>query len=226
MTEPDFKLLGFTPQHLEFFQAKIPRGAPSECWEWQGTTRKTGYGYFYIRRGKRLWQHRAHRIAYMLASNDDPCRRLICHTCDNRKCCNPAHLFKGTTEDNMADMVRKGRSASGSRHGSHVHPERVARGERHGSRTHPEAVLRGDRNPARLHPERMPRGNRHGSQTRPERVPKGERQGLAKLNNQSVLEIRAKYQPWRYSASQLAREYGVSKRTILQVIHRRIWTHV
>jgi hypothetical protein len=32
---------------------------------------------------------------------------LICHHCDNRRCCRPAHLFLGTYADNTADMVGK-----------------------------------------------------------------------------------------------------------------------
>lgn len=31
------------------------------------------------------------------------------HACDNRPCCNPAHLFEGTQKDNIADMIAKGR---------------------------------------------------------------------------------------------------------------------
>jgi hypothetical protein len=32
-----------------------------------------------------------------------------CHTCDNERCCLPAHLFRGTRRDNVMDAVQKGR---------------------------------------------------------------------------------------------------------------------
>ena len=40
----------------------------------------------------------------------------VCHRCDTPQCVRPDHLFLGTHQQNMADMVHKGRIPSGERH--------------------------------------------------------------------------------------------------------------
>lgn len=56
--------------------------------------------------------------------------------------------------------------------------------------------------------------------------PKGMRQGQSKLTDDQIQEIRTKYIPHVVSQSMLAREYGVSKTLIRQIIKRRSWKHV
>lgn len=75
------------------------------CWIYTGNKDADGYGRL-VRGGK--WV-RAHRYAYALTKGPIPDGMMVCHTCDNRPCCNPAHLFVGTATDNNRDREAKGR---------------------------------------------------------------------------------------------------------------------
>lgn len=75
----------------------------SGCREWQSTLHRDGYGKFWFE-GKQV---PAHRMAYQLFRGEIPEGMLVCHTCDNKKCVNPEHLFLGTHSDNVRDMVKK-----------------------------------------------------------------------------------------------------------------------
>jgi hypothetical protein len=89
----------------ERFWEKVDRSSgPNSCWPWTAAMGTTGYGNFRCPYG-----HKAHRIAYFLANGPIPKGKWVLHTCDNRKCCNPAHLFLGTAKDNTQDMIKKGR---------------------------------------------------------------------------------------------------------------------
>lgn len=77
----------------------------SGCWEWQLFIRRKGYGQMKYE-GKTV---DAHRVSYRCFHGDLPEGMLVCHRCDNKRCCNPDHLFLGTYQDNMDDMVAKDR---------------------------------------------------------------------------------------------------------------------
>jgi hypothetical protein len=80
------------------------------CWLWTGYIRSDGYANF---RPTSATTQLAHRVAYKLWNGDIPKKKLVRHKCDNPKCVNPNHLELGTQQDNMNDMVERGRYRNG-----------------------------------------------------------------------------------------------------------------
>ncbi len=97
-------MIRFTQNDIARFWSHVNIKAHDDCWLWKLSTDTSGYGIFRCQR-KLL---KAHRFAFIITVGD-PGEWLICHTCDNTRCCNPKHLFEGTILDNMKDRDSKGR---------------------------------------------------------------------------------------------------------------------
>jgi HNH endonuclease len=213
-----------TPELLAHFNSKIDKtpgyGPKGECWRFIPFTGKTKYGLF--RANKRTVP--AHRFAYIAEHGETDL--LICHACDCRGCVRIDHLFAGTNDDNVQDMMRKGRHRvlSGDDHGLRRHPERAARGDRNGSRTHPESRPRGDKHGTKTHPERIARGDRSATRLHPESYKKGQEHPRSKVTDQIVREMRALAHT--LSHEKIGKLYGISRRHAGRIINGQRWGHV
>jgi hypothetical protein len=110
------------PHELRFWfnvdiNGPVAPGQSTPCWTWMRSRLNAGYGCAWFNGRQDL----AHRVAWTLVFGPIPSGLFVCHRCDVRWCCNPDHLFLGTLQDNTADMLAKGRSASGEdNHGARL----------------------------------------------------------------------------------------------------------
>jgi hypothetical protein len=99
------------PEKIRFWE-KVKK--TKTCWIWKGTVNNVwGYGQFSVDGV----YYRAHRFAYELVKGKIPDGLLVCHSCDNKLCVNPKHLWVGTQSDNIRDAVSKNRTCKGSKNG-------------------------------------------------------------------------------------------------------------
>lgn len=141
------------------FWDKVIKGP--NCWVWTGCCnggKNGGYGTLTINRK----QYRAHRISWEKRYGPIPKGGRICHTCDNRKCVRPHHLFLGTQTDNLRDCSKKGR------------------------------------------------------------ISRGEARPLSKLKIEQVKKIRKDTN----THTQIAKEYNISRQTVIRIKRRETWKHI
>ncbi len=98
-------MLDLNNEQMKRFEAKFTKKGTNQCWLWSAATVQNGYGQVRFKNKAYL----AHRASYLLYTGNIPSGMKVCHSCDNRLCVNPNHLWLGTQKDNLHDMWSKKR---------------------------------------------------------------------------------------------------------------------
>ncbi len=87
-----------------------PFAGTDGCWNWPASTAASGYGQFTWTPRPNQVVKTAHRLSFeLLVGGEIPPGMYVMHSCDNRRCFNPAHLRVGSPIENNRDMIAKGR---------------------------------------------------------------------------------------------------------------------
>lgn len=219
---------------LDRFWSKVDKSAGADaCWPWTRCVSTWGYGQFSVR-GRYVTTH---RFAWELTNGPIPHGAgyhgtVVMHSCDNRRCCNPAHLSLGTQQDNIADRDAKGRQNRpvGSRNGRARFTEAQVVAIREecaaGALGDDLAVkygLSGSAMSYLLSGKSWPHA---GGPLRPAGAPCGEKSGPSKLTANQVRAIRVEYAVGNIGQARLGAKYGVTQAAVRMIVLRRTWAHV
>lgn len=92
------------------------------CWLWTGSDN----GHYGVATRDDRSAVGAHVAAWFIGSGVWPTNNVL-HKCDTPLCVRFTHLFEGTTKDNVADKVRKGRHMHGEMYTGHKLTDAIVR---------------------------------------------------------------------------------------------------
>ncbi len=226
MNAPNTYVRPVRPTDAERFYAKVSK-TPTDtgCLEWLGCCSPRGYGQF----GWKGKIYTAHRVAWELVNGPIPDGSLCCHKCDNRKCCNPAHIFLGTHADNMRDMVDKGRHVSvrGEQNYNTKLTEQdviAIRGEKFAGWRRCDIAQHFGISGKQVGIILSRKNWAHIDATQ-DAARENERPPAAKLTEQDVIAIRSDlYREWTLAA--IGKQFGITESQASNILNRKSWAHV
>jgi hypothetical protein len=187
---------------------------------WTGHRDKKGYGKFSIGRKSYL----AHRAAYEMATGIlIPDGKVVMHKNDNPPDVNPDHLQVGTTQENTADMINKGRQVSrvgelaGNSKLTWIHVKEIRRLYATGKYTYKQLSKIfevNDRNISNIINNKSWYDSNY--------IPNKTIDHTKKLTQEQKIEINRLYITDKYSHRQLGMIFGVAHSTIRYIINESI----
>lgn len=104
---------------LSDFMEKVHKHS-SGCWLWTGAFFARGYGSFNTVKGGKYKAVKTNRQSWIFHRGEIPEGKFVLHTCDNKACVNPEHLYIGDHAQNMRDAVERKQMIFGERNPNFV----------------------------------------------------------------------------------------------------------
>lgn len=99
------------PTDLERYVSKCAPPDERDCRLWTAGVSSDGYGRFQTGPNGQQTHWRAHRFGFIALVGPIPEGLAVCHSCDTPLCQSPEHWWLGTSQQNTADKMAKGRYA-------------------------------------------------------------------------------------------------------------------
>jgi hypothetical protein len=99
------------------FIADVLTSRTDDCIAWPFAVRKSsGYGAHSTRKAGKKRNYDAHRFVCSEAHGSPPPGMQAAHSCGNKLCVNPKHLYWATAKENLQDAKRHGTLRGGGRY--------------------------------------------------------------------------------------------------------------